>query len=338
MLKTFTWSITLLVLLASACRQDRFPPPLEFKGWEGNPVIVPGEPGSWDDLYVIMAFVLEYDDTIYLYYSAYNKTGSRALGLATSTDGYHFTKYPGNPILTGDGEGYDSFGVAQAQVLKADTGWVLYFNGREIAGFSSGRAFGRATALTLKGPWKKSEDPVMVTGKGGEWDADFIYLGPVIKQNDNSYLLFYSAGEHLFPEGDFFTGMATSKDGIHWNKYNDPATKDHPFADSDPVLMPDHPGEVTLICDIARSSEGLGMYYNGASRYAFSKDGIHWEKYHSKTVYTLADDPHYLRSGENADFGMQGNKLFFRDSHCLMYYDYAHCENSGISMAIAKLE
>ena len=120
--------VLLLALLAAACRQESFPPPLEFKGYGGNPVIVPGPPGTWHDLYVIMAFVLEYDDTIYLYYTAYSKTGSRALGLATSTDGFHFAKYAGNPVLTGDGKGYDAFGVAQAQVLKADTGMVIYLH------------------------------------------------------------------------------------------------------------------------------------------------------------------------------------------------------------------
>ena len=86
---------------------------------------------------MINAFVLEDHDTIYLFYTAYNQSGSRALGLATSLDGFHFTKFKGNPILTGDKKGYDAFGVAQAQVLKEDSLWVLYFNGREIAGFSS---------------------------------------------------------------------------------------------------------------------------------------------------------------------------------------------------------
>lgn len=324
------------VIFLASCRQESFPPPLEFKGWEGNPVIVPGERGSWDDLYVIMAFVLEYDDTIYLYYTAYNRAGNRALGLATSTDGYHFTKYPSNPILTGDGEGYDAFGVAQAQVLKADTGWVMYFNGREIAGFSSGPAIGRAMAPSLKGPWIKGKDPVLTTGRKGEWDSDFIYLGPVIKLNDTSYLLYYSAGEHLFPEGDFSTGIATSKDGSQWIKYNDPSTRDHPFADSDPVLTPDHPGEIALICDVVGNKEGYGMYYNGASRYAYSKYGIHWEKYRGKMPYSLEEDPHYRKLGKNADLGMQGNKLLFRDSVCLMYYDYGHSRNSAISMAISR--
>jgi hypothetical protein len=341
-MKRQVYLLAILVALSTSCRHDRGPDPLKFKGYEGNPVIVPGPPGTWDDLYVIMAFVMEYDDTIYLYYTAYNKTGSRALGLATSTDGFHFTKYAGNPVLTGDGEGYDAFGVAQAQVLKADTGWVLYFNGREIAGFSSGAAIGRATSTSPKGPWKKSNEPVLTTGRRGEWDSDFLYLGPVRRLDDDRYILYYTAGEHLFPEGEWYIGMAISKDGIHWDKYNDPDTPDRPFKDSDPVVKTGRTGEwddsIVLICDLERMPGGYRLYYSCDSfGYASSEDGIHWKKYSGNPFYIHEDDPFCLKKGWD-DLTLQGAKLLFRDSICFMYYDYGHCENSAISMAVAEVE
>ena len=163
----FNLVLSLFILVLSSCRQDNFPAPLKFKGYEGNPILTPGESGSWDDLYVINAFVLEDHDTIYLFYTAYSQSGSRALGLATSIDGYQFNKFKGNPILTGDKKGYDAFGVAQAQVLKVDSLWVLYFNGREIAGFSSGPSIGRATAKSLTGPWTKRRTTGADFGKKG---------------------------------------------------------------------------------------------------------------------------------------------------------------------------
>jgi predicted GH43/DUF377 family glycosyl hydrolase len=339
--KSSAFIVLILLTLLGACRPptaDRRP--LKFLAYEDNPVLLPGEPGSWDDLYVINAFVLEDDGLIYLFYTAYSKTGSRALGLATSTDGFHFTKFPGNPILTGDGEGYDAFGVAQAHVLREDSLWVLYFNGREIAGFSTGMALGRATSRSLTGPWTKSKEPVITTGRKGEWDSYFIYLGGVVKADNGNYLMYYASGEDLFPEKDFFIGMATSKDGIHWKKYNDPSTSKRPFAESDPVMMTGRQGEwdenILLPCYVLKYKDGYGMYYAcGGLGYATSVDGIHWEKYHKNPVYIPADDPYVLKLPPGTA-GFQGGKFLFRDSLCFMYYDYAHSNYSAISLAIAR--
>jgi len=54
------------------------------------------------DLLLLSSFTLKYHDSIYLFYSAYSKAGRRVIGIATSSDGYHFTKFQGNPILEGD--------------------------------------------------------------------------------------------------------------------------------------------------------------------------------------------------------------------------------------------
>ena len=198
------------------------------------------------------------------------------MGFATSVDGYHFTKYRGNPILEGDKKGFDAFGVAQAQVLKADTGWILYFNAREIAGFSSVPSFGRATAPSLYGHWTKSKIPVLTAGKPCKWDSDFTYPGTVMKLEDNSYIMYYSGGEDIASQKNFYTGLATSKDGLIWKKQNNPSSQQHPFADSDPVLMTGNPGEwdanILLSCMVLKYPEGFGMYYScGAIGYGLNK-------------------------------------------------------------------
>ena len=238
----FNLILSLIILAISSCKQENSPVPLNFKGYEGNPVLAPGEPGSWDDLYVFCCDVLAYNDTIYLYYTGDSKSGRRALGLATSTDGYKFEKFNGNPILAGDGEGFDAFGVGQAQVINNDSLWVLYFNAREIVGWSAGPSFGRATSKFLNGPWNKIDNPVLTSGKPGEWDSDFIKTGPVLRKDDGSYIMYYSGGDDLASFTNFYIGMATSKDGIAWKKYNNPETVQHPFADSDPIMITGKPG------------------------------------------------------------------------------------------------
>jgi predicted GH43/DUF377 family glycosyl hydrolase len=349
----FNLILSLIILVLSGCKQDNFPAPLKFKGYENNPVLIPGEPGSWDDLYVMHPFVLKDNELFYMFYTAYSRVGARALGLATSTDGYHFAKYEKNPILEGDKTGFDAFGVAQAQVLKQDAGWVLYYNAREIAGYSSGPTIGRATSRSLIGPWIRSEEPVLKAGKKGEWDSDFIYLGPILELEDGSYLMYYAGGDDLISFQNFFIGMATSKDGISWKKYNDPATVEHPFKDSDPVLKTSPEGwdsEVVLTGTVLKLPQGYTMYFYGSKKiqlegpgievgsigYATSKDGVHWDKYRQNPVYTLQDDPYTLKLDKAYPI-IHSIKFLNLDSIYFMYYDYG-ARVGEIGMAKATID
>jgi predicted GH43/DUF377 family glycosyl hydrolase len=337
--KTFSVAnfIFLLILIIS-CNQSLGPTPLKFKAYERNPILTPGEPGSWDDLLVMNACILEHNDTIYLFYTGYAKNMIKAVGLATSTDGYHFTKFEGNPILEADNTGFDAYGVSQAEVFREDSLWVLYYNARETAGFGMGPSIGRAIALSLHGPWRKGEDPVITSGKLGEWDSEFLQVGSILNQNDNGYIMFYSAAYDFASQNNFLIGMATSFDGKIWKKYNDATTKEHPYADSDPVLMNGNPGEwdtdgITLGF-VSKVKSGFEMYYAGFGMleppdlmsqftsigYATSVDGIHWEKYRQNPIYIYEEDPYSKILG--SVMGIQTPKLLYHDSLCFMYYDY----------------
>jgi hypothetical protein len=59
-------------LVFAGCKQDSSPPPLKFKGYEGNPVLTPGEPGSWDDLMVGLPNVIIENNIFYLFYMGGN--------------------------------------------------------------------------------------------------------------------------------------------------------------------------------------------------------------------------------------------------------------------------
>jgi predicted GH43/DUF377 family glycosyl hydrolase len=350
----FNLILSLIILIISGCKQENSPVPLKFKGYEGNPILTPGEPGSWDDLYVSLCWVLEYDDTIHLYYTGSNSTGGRSLGLATSADGYHFTKYNGNPILTGDEKSYDAFGVGQAGILKEDSLWLLYFNAREIAGYGSGPSFGRATANVLLGPWTKSEEPVLTSGRRGEWDSDFIST-PVLVKDNGSYRMYYTGGEDLVSFTKIYIGMATSDDGITWKKFNNPLTQQHPFVDSDPVMFTGMPGEwdqdVIMAGPILSISNGFEMYYYGSVRhnimkdsweagsigYATSEDGILWKKFEKNPVYSVEDDPYCFKMAKKEAI-IHDPRILVMDSLCMMYYDYGAGVNSAISMATAPFD
>ena len=190
--------------------------------------------------------------------------------------------------------------------------------------FAPGHYAGRATATSLTGPWIKSEKPVISSGHAGEWDAGFIIPSSVLNLDDGSYVMFYSGGEDIPLFDNFYVGMATSTDGIKWKKYNDPATTDHPFAESDPVLMPGNPGEwdgsFVWMANVTKSTERFRMYYSAAAvssrkeikaiGYASSKDGIHWEKYQGNPVYQSKQDPFALERWNNRIYGRSFIALF----------------------------
>jgi len=261
--------------------------------YQGNPVISLGSPGSWDAGWVGFGRTILYDGVYYIFYEASQNffTNPISIGYATSTDGISFTKYENNPVLEGDGTGFDAYFVAEPVPLIEDSTWILYYNASSVTSSDPGPDIGRATAPNPFGPWTRDENPVLETGNPGEWDSGILVPNSVI-HTDSGYIMYYSASTG--PPGSFqpaMVGMATSPDGITWTKYDDPTTTDPPYADSDPVLPLGTPGSwdsgYAWECSVLRTTSGWEMYYTGFPDswtkerigYATSPNGINWIKY-----------------------------------------------------------
>jgi predicted GH43/DUF377 family glycosyl hydrolase len=343
------FAISLLVLLFPGCRNEHSSSPLKFKAWENNPILGPGKPGEWDKLGINTPDIVWYDSVFYLFYTGSKLAGNMAVGLAVSTDGRQFTKFGGNPVLAPRNKGFDAYSVGATRVVRDDSVWTMYYNAMEIAGFSPGPSIGRAEAVNITGPWARFEMPVLTAGKKGEWDAGFVIPCAVIVLDDGSYIMYYSGGKEYSTLKNFYIGMAISSDGIKWKKYNDPATNDHPFADSDPVLMNGKGNEwdngVVWLADVKKFAQGFSMYYTGIKvindelifgiGYATSKDGIHWDKYRENPVYKAMDDPYTMTP--DATGSVENPSMLFLDNLCFMYYDYT-TETEKIGMAIAVVK
>jgi len=344
-------SILLLALAVLSCRHDRSPAPLKFTAWEGNPVLSPGEPGTWDELFVWNPQIVLAEGKYYLFYLGGNVKGRMAVGVAVSMDGLHFVKFENNPVLSPADMGFDSFTVGPGILLRNDSAWLMYYNAQDMIAFLPGRSAGMATAISPVGPWVKSELPVLTSGGPGEWDSGFLIPSSVLKLDDGRYMMFYSGGVELASFKDFFVGMATSEDGISWKKYNDPQTTGHPYAESDPVLRSGSPGEwdgaFIWMANVTASKEGFTMYYSGTREnsreeikfigYATSKDGIHWEKYSSNPVFQSTDDPFVTSQGKIGY--LENPSLLYSDSVCFMYYECGpfKVESSYIGLATARV-
>jgi hypothetical protein len=147
-------------------------------------------------------------------------------------------------------------------------------------------------------------EPVLSAGSIRDWDFYPPDVSSVLR-TDEGYVLYYSPMQNINPDATTYNqkdgfGRAVSPDGIHWTKYDDPATTDSRHSISDPVFSSSVPNAwdgVYLAAPTVRYSEhGWEMFYSGADYtwgyhigYAISQDGITWTRWGDAPVVTIAD-------------------------------------------------
>ncbi len=126
------WDHNGRMALAAATSPDG----LHWERYSGNPVIRP-EPGHWDHAGIEDVHLLLLDGTYYVTYSGKQDTGTHwyyRIGLAVSQDGEHFEKLR-EPILDlGLAGSFDELYAAGNQIVRAEDGWRLYYQGRDAEG------------------------------------------------------------------------------------------------------------------------------------------------------------------------------------------------------------
>jgi hypothetical protein len=142
---SFTGPEKLCQNLATATRGSDVPPlpaaaessiPKATDWVDYGPIFEAGGEGAWDFNLNWLASVVKKNDTYFLYYVGSDGYRSddgeaarhRAIGLATSPDGIHFTKYPSNPVMThapfnGEEEGANSAGLT----VNTEGDFVMYY-------------------------------------------------------------------------------------------------------------------------------------------------------------------------------------------------------------------
>ena len=137
-------------------------------------------------------------------------------------------------------------------------------------------------------------------------------------------------------------GVAFSRDGITWRKYNNPHTREAPYAESDPILLIGEPGSwddyAVWEVDVLKTDYGWEMYYTaGGSNYpwsigyAYSRNGIVWHKSPHNPVLTIWDDP-----VTPAAVLLEAPSVVDVAGERLMFYDYGR-GGPGIGLAVAPM-
>jgi hypothetical protein len=224
LISTISGSILLLVLMLQADSMSaegyNIYLPMQSDWVDCGKILNSGEEGEWD-YYLwggFAASVVKRDETFYLYYQGadgYDEAEGtvtwRAIGLATSSDGFNFSKYAGNPVLTWFPKGNLEEGAVSAGAFLDATGEiVLYYGANTWAGGSSVNADGRL-ALSADGIHLSDEGIVLYHKDRSVWGAGD-ELFPVIGfQEGGNWFTYY------IPNGTAQKGRL----GVAWGNSRD---------------------------------------------------------------------------------------------------------------------
>jgi predicted GH43/DUF377 family glycosyl hydrolase len=144
----------------------------------------------------------------------------------------------------------------------------------------------RATAAAPEGPWTVGPDPLLA-GTPGEWDAESIDAASIVEA-DSGPLMFYSTRQ----QGDTGEiGLATSSDGLTWERYGDPVLE--------PGARDDWNPQITHRPRVIRTPDGYVMVYRSYTEFgnnagygiATSADGVTWAHHPANPVLRFRDVP-----------------------------------------------
>lgn len=248
------------ILGAETACSDEFP--ASIVSWEASPTnpVFRGAGGqAWDKKIRERGWISVDGTTYHLWYTGYNedRSPSRLLGHATSTDGVHWNRDPANPV-------YEKTWVEDVCLVRKDGIDFLFAEGKnDLAHLmtspdglrwvdrgtldirdTEGKPippgpFGTPTALFEKGQWylfyergdrgvwlatskdltvwKNVRDQPVLAMGPGAYDRHAVAIDQVVKR-DGVFYAFYHANAHQ-PWKDWTTCVARSTDLIHWEKY-----------------------------------------------------------------------------------------------------------------------
>jgi len=186
------------------------------------------------------------------------------------TDVLHWTKYPGNPVLTANPGKFDDRGPRCNFVIYEDGLFKMWYGGYDGTYFQMGYA---TSSDGINWTRQNNGNPVLRVGPDGAWDDTWITQLYALKEG-NTYRMYYSGNDGAIGR----IGFATSTDGLNWTKYH-----------SNPVFEADDSGFDSVhvgVDTLLKEGNEYKMWYYGnagssyvnAVGYATSADGISWSR------------------------------------------------------------
>ena len=162
---------------------------IHWKNSPHNPILTVSQP--WEGL-VMQESVLKLGPRKWcMWYSTYSGK-PRVTGLATSTDGVHWTKHKGNPIfLTGKPGQWDDYSAFQPSVFRQDGYFHMIYTGsnaKNKTGYRAGYAWSKDGIHWTKSP----DNPVFVPGPKGAWNAGKVSCHQIDRAGPGAYRVYFA--------------------------------------------------------------------------------------------------------------------------------------------------
>lgn len=126
----------------------------QWTAYTEGPVLAP-DPNGWDHSVVINGGILDYQDTLRMWYHAYPQDN---IGYAWSLDGIEWTRHATNPVLRQVPDTWESGQVGRAIVIPVDGQFIMMYRGFSTPRYQIGIAY----APNIWGPWtKEASNPVI---------------------------------------------------------------------------------------------------------------------------------------------------------------------------------
>ena len=169
--------------------------------YAGNPVLSVGEGGSWDEIEANAPTVIK-DGSVYkMWYHGCNADyAACGIGYATSSNGTDWTKYAGNPVLSGMPGEWDETALLWPAVIKNGSIYEMWYT-------TWGGIIGHATSPDGIVWTKNPANPVLSEGWSGGHPSQ-----PTVLLENGTYKMWFRHGSG----GDTSIGYAESPDGFNW--------------------------------------------------------------------------------------------------------------------------
>lgn len=187
---------------------------ISWKTIGSSSVLSKGEPGTWDDYSISVSAVIKENNLYKMYYLGYHKGNNLVYmyvndvwhtGLATSTDGIHWTKNI-NPIIYGTG--YVNMNITD--IVKKDNIYYAYFGYSLTQSTDNNTRIGVATSTDgINWDLHKIMSPTF------KWEGSSV-TSPTVILDEGVFKMVY-----VNSEGNSF-GYATSVDGINFKRNEKP--------------------------------------------------------------------------------------------------------------------